>query len=138
MKSGNEFEERVREIVADDPRFAVEAYVFVAEAVSYTTRRVAREETDKRHISGQELLEGIRDLALKQFGPLTIDVLHEWGVRTTDDFGAVVFNLVNNGLLGASEDDSPEDFSGGYDFREAFTRPFVETGAFPDDLPTID
>jgi uncharacterized repeat protein (TIGR04138 family) len=91
-----------------------------------------------RHISGRELLEGIRELAIERFGPLALDVLREWGVRRTEDFGNIVFNLVNAGLLGASDEDSPRDFAGGYDFNEVFVKPFLEPESPPGPLPKID
>ena len=78
-------------------------------------------------MSGQQLLEGIREFALRQYGPMAITVLDEWGVRRCEDFGEIVFNLVDHGhgLFGKTETDSREDFKGGYDFEEAFKKPFL-------------
>ncbi|OGV77229.1 MAG: hypothetical protein A3K19_07085 [Lentisphaerae bacterium RIFOXYB12_FULL_65_16] len=139
MNVEEEYRERLQKIIAADPRFPSDAYDFVRDAVSYTTRKlkVGEGTTPRRHISGQELLEGVRELALRQFGPLTIDVLTEWNIRRTDDFGSIVFNLVSHNLLGASEEDSPADFANGYDFQDAFVKPFQETGPLPSDLPKI-
>ena len=78
-----------------------------------------------RHVSGQELLAGIRSYALEQFGPMTLTVLNEWGVRRSEDFGELVFNMVENHLLAKTKKDSREDFKDGYDFDEAFRQPFV-------------
>jgi uncharacterized repeat protein (TIGR04138 family) len=127
----------VRDIVAKDPRYRVDAYLFVSDAVTHTSRKLAARKGARKHISGQELLDGIRELALDRFGPLALEVLSEWGVRRTEDFGSIVFNLVANGLLGASEEDSAQDFAGGYDFQEAFVKPFIEAGPPPKDLPKI-
>ena len=85
------------------------------------------------HVSGQQLLEGIRAHALEQFGPLTLMVLEEWGVRRCEDFGELVFNMVENSLLGKTENDSRDDFKGGYDFNEAFRRPFLPGSKKPDE-----
>jgi uncharacterized repeat protein (TIGR04138 family) len=139
MNIEEEYRDRLRKIIAADPRFPSDAYDFVRDAVSYTTRKLqaADAEAPRRHISGQELLEGIRDLALRQFGPLAIDVFTEWHVRCGEDFGSIVFNLVNHSLLGASDEDSPADFANGYDFQDAFVKPFQETGTPPGDLPKI-
>jgi uncharacterized repeat protein (TIGR04138 family) len=75
-------------------------------------------------VSGQELLEGIREFALEQYGPMTFALLEGWGLRRCEDFGEIVFHLVDYGVLGKTEQDRREDFAGGYDFREAFLRPF--------------
>ena len=140
MSAEDEYRERVREIVKNDPRYRVEAYDFVRQAVSFTgdaLRAQGRKTAGRFHISGGELLEGIRELAIQQFGTLAIDVLAEWGITSTEDFGNIVFALVNNSLLGASDEDSPEDFAHGYDFTEVFVKPFVETGDLPRNPPKI-
>lgn len=139
MQSEEEYRERVAQIVTEDSRYAVAAYDFVRAAVSFTGKKLERGAGPgkRRHISGQELLEGIREMALNEFGPLTLDVLEEWGLKRAADFGNIVFNLVNHNLLGASEEDSPDDFADGYDFTEAFLKPFVEVGELPSDLPKI-
>ena len=67
----------------------------------------------------------MRDYALSEFGPVTKRVLSEWGITECVDFGNIVFNLVNEGLLGKTDEDSIEDFMGGYDFNEAFIQPFT-------------
>ncbi len=140
MNVDADFHNRVQKIVEADPRYQLAAYEFVCSAVTYTGQKLRAEgaAAERLHISGRQLLDGIRELALQEFGPLALDVLEEWGVKCTEDFGAVVFNLVEHNLLGASDDDSPEDFANGYDFIGAFLKPFVEVGEFPADLPTID
>lgn len=108
-------------ILLRDPRYSKEAYLFIHEALGFTVQKLDQ----TRHISGQELLEGIREYALSEFGPITQRVLSEWGLHECRDFGNLVFNLVNEGLLGKTDEDSIDDFSGGYDFTEAFTHPFL-------------
>lgn len=132
------YEQEIERIVREDPRYRAAAYHFVAESVAYTARRRGgqSEPRDKpRHIRGKELLEGIREFAIDQYGPLALDVLEDWGLRRTEDIGNVVFHLVEHNLLGASEDDSPDDFADGFDFRQAFLRPFA---ALPDATPDSD
>ena len=107
-------------ILAKDTRYRPEAYFFVREALDHTVRQL---ETP-RHVSGRELLEGIREYALGEYGPVAKRVLAEWGIHECIDFGHIVFNLVNEGLLGKTDEDSIEDFHGGYDFTEAFLHPF--------------
>jgi uncharacterized repeat protein (TIGR04138 family) len=81
-----------------------------------------------RHVSGQELLAGIREFALAEFGPMAKTVLNSWGITRTEDFGEIVFNMVEIGLLGRTDKDSREDFANGYDFEEAFRKPFLPSG----------
>jgi uncharacterized repeat protein (TIGR04138 family) len=73
-----------------------------------------------QHVTGQELLEGVRRYSIEQFGCLARPVLESWGIRRTDDFGEMVFNLVNQDLMGKQESDSKEDFHEVYDFAEVF------------------
>ncbi len=109
-------EERLKQVVARDGRYHINAYRFVYEALDYTVKQLEK----KRHISGRELLEGIKNLAIEQFGGLAVMVFDVWGVRKTADFGAIVFNLVEADLMSRSEDDCREDFEGVYEFREVF------------------
>lgn len=76
------------------------------------------------HISGKVLLEGLRAYALDQYGPMTKTVLDYWGVESCRDVGQVVFDLVNYGVLGKTDQDRLEDFDDGYDFADAFEKPF--------------
>lgn len=115
-------------IQAKDPRFQSDAYHFVREALDHTQKAIVKENKGKmRHVSGQELLSGIREFALAQFGPMTITVLEEWGVHTCQDFGDIVFNMVETGWLAKTEQDTRADFHDGYDFIEAFRHPFLPT-----------
>jgi uncharacterized repeat protein (TIGR04138 family) len=107
-------------ILKKDTRYKADAYFFVREALNHTVRQLEK----PRHVSGPELLDGIRQYALNQYGPIAKRVLSEWGIHECIDFGHIVFNLVNEGLLGKTDEDSIEDFSGGYDFTEAFLHPF--------------
>jgi uncharacterized repeat protein (TIGR04138 family) len=112
-------------IVDKDPRYARDAYHFIKDALDFTQRLIGKESKGKvRHVTGQELLDGIRQHALQQFGPMTVTVLAEWGVRNCRDFGEIVFNMVESSLLAKTERDSREDFQNGYDFTEAFEKPF--------------
>jgi uncharacterized repeat protein (TIGR04138 family) len=122
------FEEALELIQAKDARYTREAYLFVREALDHTQKQISRSNKDRmRHVSGQELLEGIREFALAQFGPMAMLVLNEWGVQRCSDFGEIVFNMVEIGLLAKTDRDSREDFAAGYDFFEAFRRPFMPT-----------
>ena len=76
------------------------------------------------HLTGQQLLEGIRLFALDQYGPMARLVLEYWGVKNCRDFGNIVFNLVEFQVLGKTDEDCPEDFNNGYDFKKAFDYPY--------------
>jgi uncharacterized repeat protein (TIGR04138 family) len=120
------FHEAVERIVAQDPRYDSEVYLFMRDALDFTMKKLQRATATgaHRHVSGQELLEGVRDFALQEYGPMVRTVLNYWGVQRCDDFGNIVFNLIRAGIFGKSEQDRPEDFGQGYDFDEAFGAPF--------------
>jgi len=120
------FEESIEQLLKKDPRYHREAYLFVREGLDHTQKLLGRSGKDEiHHVTGQELLEGIRAYALQQYGPMTITVLGEWGVQRCEDFGEIVFNMIAASILAKTERDSAEDFKNGYDFVEAFRRPFV-------------
>ena len=123
------FEESVEQIAAGDPRYQRDAYFFVREALDHTQKRTGKAPAQDEvcHVSGQELLDGIRDYALQQFGPMTLSVLEAWGIQRCEDFGEIVFNMVETRLLAKTEQDSRDDFKSGYDFHEAFRKPFLPT-----------
>ena len=119
------FDEKVEMILARDPRYARDAYAFIRESLDHTQKQFSKENRGAlRHITGQELLEGIRQVALNQFGPMAVTVLEEWGIRNSRDFGEIVFNMVEIELLAKTENDNRDDFSHGYDFTDAFRKPF--------------
>jgi len=120
------FDLKVDQILVRDLRYRREAYVFVREALDFTQKLISRENRRKiRHVTGQELLDGIRQFALKEFGPMSATVLEEWGITNCPDFGEIVFNMVDAGLLASTEHDRREDFQTGYDFTTAFRKPFL-------------
>jgi uncharacterized repeat protein (TIGR04138 family) len=119
------FDEAVEQILAKDTRYQRDAYGFVREALDFAQKTIGKENRNQiRHITGQELLDGIRQFALTQFGPMTMTVFEEWGIHNSRDFGEIVFNMVENGLLAKTEKDSRDDFQSGYDFTDAFCKPF--------------
>jgi uncharacterized repeat protein (TIGR04138 family) len=121
-----DFEEALRKIVAADPRYETQAYHFVREALDFTVKMLSKPvDGPGRHVSGAELLDGIRQHALQEFGPIAKTVLNRWGISHSEDFGEIVFNLVEQGILGRTDEDKREDFRGGYTFDEAFVRPFL-------------
>ena len=120
------FEETVEKIVSQDSRYWRDAYYFVREALDHTQKLLGRSGKEEiHHVTGQELLEGIRAYALQQYGPMAVTVFNEWGVRHCEDFGEIVFNMVESSIFAKTDRDTREDFKTGYDFFEAFRRPFV-------------
>ncbi|MEO0114880.1 MAG: Minf_1886 family protein [candidate division WOR-3 bacterium] len=111
-------EEKFDEILRKDPRYKLEAYFFVLAALDYTRKMTKK----PKHVTGKELLEGIKRLGLEQYGIMTKTVFESWGVRTTRDFGEIVFNMVNAGILAKTEEDKIEDFDNVYDFSEVFEK----------------
>ena len=110
-------------VLNKDRRYSPESYSFVMAALDFTAKKLKR----KGHVSGQELLDGIRDYALEQFGPLVRTVFEHWGIKETNDFGEIVFNMIGAGILGKSECDSKDDFDNRYDFKTAFDKGYEYT-----------
>lgn len=128
MRPAN-LEDDIRKIVAADPRYAYEAYLFVQEALTHTQRALGRNKLDQKHVGGKELLEGIRLFALKNFGPMVPTMLEEWGIHSCEDFGEIVFNMIEHQVASKTDSDSRDDFKGGYNFDDAFRKPFVPSKA---------
>jgi uncharacterized repeat protein (TIGR04138 family) len=120
MVRDSDFYEKVEKIVEKDPRYKVAAYAFVMLALNYTLSKLDK----PRHVTGRELLGGIKEFGLAQYGPMTKTVFDYWGVRATRDFGEIVFNLVENKLLGKTEEDKLQDFDDVYDFDEEFVKKY--------------
>jgi len=115
VQFADEILDRLRE---RNPRFHGKAYVFLLSALHHVLQSL----DPPRHIRGIELAEGVRTLALKQFGPMARSVLGHWGIQSTEDLGEIVFALVDAGVLVKEETDRPEDFRQLFDFEEAFER----------------
>lgn len=106
-------------------RFPPEAFCFVQEGLRHTVERLHGEHEDEpegsRHVSGQELCLGLRDFAIRQYGLLARTVLESWGIRRTEDFGRIVFAMVEAELMKKTDDDSLDDFQEVFEFDEAFS-----------------
>ena len=101
-----------------DGRYSRAAYLFVYDALQHTVEKLGKASMprEQRHVSGRDLIYGISEYALDQFGPLTLTVFDHWGIRETRDFGEIVFNLVNDNLMSKTEDDRIEDFTDVFEF----------------------
>jgi uncharacterized repeat protein (TIGR04138 family) len=112
-----QFQEEVLDRLQErNPRFHAHSYAFVMTAL----QSVIQSLDAPRHISGRELTEGLRELALGRYGLLARTVLEHWGIHETEDIGRVVFAMVEQGILVKEDEDGPEDFADLFDFEEAF------------------
>ncbi len=111
--------EQIEEVHDRHPEYKKEAYNFIMVALHNTVQKL----TETRHVSGQELSHGIKEYAIDQFGPLVQTVFDYWGIRETYDFGKIVYYLIDEGLMGKTNEDSIDDFKGVYQFENAFNRP---------------
>lgn len=105
------------DVVGKDPRYSARAYALLMDCIRYLGENGG-------HMSGADILEEFRERALDQYGPLSYEVLTEWGVKSTEDVGEMMMNLAESRRVGRDENDTPESFAGGYDFKEAFLDPF--------------
>lgn len=103
-----------------NPRYTDAAYLFVLSALQFVIERLE----EPRHITGQELAEGCRDLALEQFGPMARTVLEHWGIHSTEDMGEIVYALIECRVLVKQDSDSRDDFQAVFDFDEVFDRDY--------------
>jgi uncharacterized repeat protein (TIGR04138 family) len=123
---------RLADLVRRDPRYTYEAYEFVFAALTHTQRLLGRssragqsgDPEPEHHVSGRELVEGIRELAVREFGLMARVVFRLWGINRTADFGEIVFNLVEEKLMSKTDQDSREDFHDIYDLDQALVQDF--------------
>lgn len=121
------FDETVRDFVLEDPRYPVEAYYFVRDGFDYAMRAhsdSADGHGAPRHLTGAELSEDLKEYALDEYGPMARFTLAAWNLRTTSDFGEIVYNLIKMGLFGKKKSDRREDFDGVFDLGKALDDPF--------------
>ncbi len=125
-----QFEHAIEKILHRDQRFDPHAYLFLKEALDFTLNRAAEgNQGQPRHVSGPELLEGFRDLALQEFGPMAGTLMSEWGLRESGHVGEMVFLLIDQGVFGKQESDTLADFQDVFDFEQTFIAPFVPASA---------
>jgi uncharacterized repeat protein (TIGR04138 family) len=120
------FAEAVDRILAEDPRYHRDVYGFVRDALDFTVKQQKKnKEGVTRHVTPGQLLDGIRLFALKEFGPMVPTVFGYWNVRSCEDLGYIVFNMIRKEILGKNDSDTLDQFRSGYDFNEAFVLPFL-------------
>lgn len=107
----------LEQIARESGRFSHGAIKFVYEGLGYTAKNIA---TEPRHVSGQTLCKGLKKLAVEKWGRLAMLVLNTWGVKTTRDFGEIVYSLIKHKWMSAQPTDSINDFKDVYDFQTTF------------------
>ena len=133
-----DFEEILDNILEVDKRYHRDAFFFLREALDYTQKWVCKTNNGQmRHVTGQELVQGIRKFAVTQFGPMAKTVLNEWGIEETSDFGEIVFTLIDFRILAKNQRDKKEDFNEGYNFEEAFVHPFLPPSKLPQPVEAV-
>lgn len=121
-----DFHDAVEEVLKSNPNYSADAYYFLQEVLLQAVEKQRKlSGGENKHVSGFELLESFRERMLKQFGPMSMTLLGEWGVSCTEDVGKMVFNLIEVGAFGKSKQDEEKDFVEVYDFEEVFVMPFL-------------
>jgi uncharacterized repeat protein (TIGR04138 family) len=130
----SEFFDLVEEIRLRDKRYKPDAYEFVLQGLTFTQKKFkkpdpnnAKHSTGQAHVTGRELASGLRDFAIDQYGALAHKVLAHWGINQTEDFGNIVFSMIEKKLLSKTEEDCLADFASVYDFKAAFSNVLTDS-----------
>ena len=124
-----DFEEAIKLACIKDKRYQPQAYQLVRISLDLAQKNVhgdikKTKSKTNRHVSGPQLIEGFRQHVIETYGPMSYTLLHNWGIKKSVDVGHIVFNIIETGMFGRSEDDCIEDFENVIDFKEAFLKPF--------------
>lgn len=131
-----DFAEAVSILADAEPRYHPDAYFFLREALDHTVKLRKRQLGESGHVTGAQLCDGIRNLALQSFGPMVPTVFEYWGIRKTDDFGEMVWKLIELGVFGKTDADSKDDFNAVFSFHDAFVAPYVVASVVPGERRT--
>jgi uncharacterized repeat protein (TIGR04138 family) len=132
------FESSLEEVMRRDHRYDKTAYIFLRDTLHYTSKVLSKDQRSDPHLSACELCDGFLSFALSQFGPMAKSCVNSWGVKSTQDIGNIIFNMINAGAFNASEDDRLESFSEVFDFDVVFNTPFSKVRNLDIDLPKLD
>ena len=123
-----QFMDAVKAVIARDDRFQLGAYYFLKDALDFTVKRAMDNNGgQQRHVTASELLIGLRDLALQEFGPMASTMISEWGITQCTDIGIMVFQLIEEGAFGKQDSDTPEDFTNIFSLQQTLAAPFLPT-----------
>ena len=130
------FKQGVRLIMEDDDTYPPEAYEFIRQSVSYAQRKKSQHE-ESNQVSTAELVLEIKNYALKEYGPMAFYLLKKWSIDSTDDFGNIIYNLIEYKIFGEGDHDQRQDFNNAYNFHDVFMKPYkAKLAKF--DIPQID
>lgn len=131
------FNEALDAILETHPGYDREAYLFLRDALEFSVEKLKKSKGEgSRHVNASQLLDGVREHALQQFGPMVPTVFEFWGVRSCEDIGHMVYHLIEVGIFGKTQEDTLDDFRQGYDFHAAFVQPFLSSEEVPAPSPT--
>lgn len=122
----SKFIDLVEEICSQDKRYKPDAYEFVLQGLNFTQNKLKKQ----AHVTGKELALGLRDYAIEEYGALAQRVLSHWGINQTQDFGEIVFSMIEKKLLSKSDEDYLADFNSVYDFNQTFANVLADTVNF--------
>lgn len=121
-----QFMDAVQGVILHDSRYDIGAYYFLKDALDFTVKQVMdNNDGEHRHVSASELIHGFRDLALEEFGPMASTMMSEWGIKTNNDIGVMVFLLIKEGAFGKQDSDTEEDFTNIFNLLETLDAPFL-------------
>jgi uncharacterized repeat protein (TIGR04138 family) len=120
-----DFSEAVELLAERDPRYHHDAYFFLRDALDHAVKLRKRQVGEAGHVTGQQICEAARVLALKQFGPMVPTVFAWWGLEKTEDFGEMVWLLIELGVVSKTDSDTKADYTSTYDFHTAFVVPYL-------------
>ncbi len=124
-----QFEESLASILGRESRYDPQAYFFLKESLDFTLKRFSETSVvENKHVSGKELLEGFRDYALEQFGPMAETLMSEWGITRCSDVGNMVFQMIEEQVFGKQDSDKLEDFDESFNFQASLRDPFLPKG----------
>lgn len=127
MNPSKSFQAKIEALLAEHNAYAAEGYFFLRDTLEMATKssKKSKKKSIQLHISAGELLEAFRIYGLKEFGPMAVTVFDYWGIRSCEDVGQMVFNLVQKGIFAKTEQDTIDAFRSCYDFNDAFVSPFL-------------
>ncbi len=126
------FNEALDAILETHPGYDREAYLFLRDALEFSVEKLKKSKGEgSRHVNASQLLDGVREHALQEFGPMVPTVFEFWGVHSCGDIGHMVYHLIEAGIFGKTEEDTLDDFRQGYDFHSAFVQPFLPADGVP-------
>ncbi len=119
------FEEAIEEIIEHDDRYDFDAYLHLKDSLDFAVKKLRDSDEGARHVDALELLHGVRDFTLEQYGPMSATLLEEWGITSCNDIGEMVYQLIECGMFGKQESDRRDAFNNPFDLKSDLEKPFL-------------